>query len=161
MPAHLAGRRSQTLVAATLCAAIVLTALGFTAAAPAQSVRAIVQGRSIAEVESAVQALGGFVTHRFALIQAVSADMPESALGALRNRGLHVTLDTPVRAAGRPDANSSGFAEAVGATVPSAIPVGAFTENSTPDDSSDDPTPPFSSSGPTETGFVKPELLAP
>ncbi|MCZ7667632.1 MAG: S8 family serine peptidase [Chloroflexi bacterium] len=44
---------------------------------------------------------------------------------------------------------------------PYIITVGAFTDNYTPDDSSDDYITPFSGAGPTEVGFVKPDVVAP
>ncbi|RMD51906.1 MAG: hypothetical protein D6835_02740, partial [Candidatus Thermofonsia bacterium] len=44
---------------------------------------------------------------------------------------------------------------------PYVITVGAFTDNFTPADESDDYVTPFSSAGPTETGFVKPDVIAP
>ncbi|MEM7800742.1 MAG: S8 family serine peptidase, partial [Chloroflexota bacterium] len=44
---------------------------------------------------------------------------------------------------------------------PYVITVGAFTDNYTPEDGDDDYIPPFSSSGPTEVGFVKPDVIAP
>ena len=44
---------------------------------------------------------------------------------------------------------------------PYVITVGAFTDNYTPNDWSDDYLAPFSASGPTLDGFVKPDLIAP
>ncbi|MCA9956901.1 MAG: S8 family serine peptidase, partial [Anaerolineales bacterium] len=44
---------------------------------------------------------------------------------------------------------------------PFVITVGAFTDNFTPDDLSDDYVAPFSGAGPTEVGFVKPDVIAP
>ena len=44
---------------------------------------------------------------------------------------------------------------------PYAISVGAFTDNYTPLDASDDYIPPFSAAGPTLDGFVKPDIIAP
>ena len=44
---------------------------------------------------------------------------------------------------------------------PYAITVGAFTDNFTPEDWSDDYITPFSSAGPTLDGFVKPDIVAP
>ena len=44
---------------------------------------------------------------------------------------------------------------------PYVITVGAFTDNYTPDDWSDDYIAPFSAAGPTLDGFVKPDLVAP
>ena len=44
---------------------------------------------------------------------------------------------------------------------PYVITVGAFTDNYTPDDWSDDYLAPFSSAGPTLDAFTKPDLLAP
>lgn len=44
---------------------------------------------------------------------------------------------------------------------PYVITVGAFTDNFTPNDWSDDYVTPFSSAGPTLDGFVKPDLVAP
>ncbi len=44
---------------------------------------------------------------------------------------------------------------------PYVITVGAFTDNYTPNDWSDDYLAPFSASGPTLDGFVKPDLVAP
>lgn len=44
---------------------------------------------------------------------------------------------------------------------PYVITVGAFTDNFTPTDWSDDYVAPFSSAGPTLDGFAKPDLLAP
>src|SRR5690606_26426857 len=44
---------------------------------------------------------------------------------------------------------------------PFVITVGAYTDNFTPDDESDDYITPFSGAGPTETGFVKPDVVAP
>jgi len=55
--------------------------------------------------------------------------------------------------------------EAMTITVPGnnpyAITVGAFTDNYTPSDWSDDYVAPFSSAGPTLDGFGKPDLVAP
>ena len=55
--------------------------------------------------------------------------------------------------------------EAMSITVPGnnpyVITVGAFTDNFTPADWSDDYIAPFSSAGPTLDGFVKPDLVAP
>ncbi|HET8647876.1 MAG TPA: S8 family peptidase, partial [Vicinamibacteria bacterium] len=45
--------------------------------------------------------------------------------------------------------------------VPYVITVGAFTDNYTPDNSSDDRLTSFSSAGPTYDRFVKPEVVAP
>lgn len=45
--------------------------------------------------------------------------------------------------------------------VPYVITVGAFTDNYTPMDWSDDYIAPFSAAGPTLDGFVKPDLVAP
>ena len=75
--------RLHVVVAFALCAAVALAALGFAPAAPAKTVKVIVQGGSLADMESAVQAVGGVVTHRFTLITAVSADVPEAALSGL------------------------------------------------------------------------------
>jgi len=50
---------------------------------------------------------------------------------------------------------------AVPGNNPYAITVGAFTDNYTVDDWSDDYITPFSASGPTLDGFVKPDLIAP
>ncbi|MCB0015159.1 MAG: S8 family peptidase, partial [Anaerolineales bacterium] len=44
---------------------------------------------------------------------------------------------------------------------PFVITVGAFTDNFTPADMSDDYVAPFSGAGPTEMGFVKPDVIAP
>jgi serine protease AprX len=44
---------------------------------------------------------------------------------------------------------------------PYLITVGAFTDNYTPDDWSDDYITPFSAAGPTLDGFVKPDVIAP
>jgi serine protease AprX len=44
---------------------------------------------------------------------------------------------------------------------PFVITVGAFTDNFTPDDPSDDYLTPFSGAGPTEVGFVKPDVVGP
>ncbi|MCB8968669.1 MAG: S8 family serine peptidase [Ardenticatenaceae bacterium] len=44
---------------------------------------------------------------------------------------------------------------------PYVITVGAFTDNFTPDDWSDDYITPFSAAGPTLDGFVKPDVIAP
>ena len=44
---------------------------------------------------------------------------------------------------------------------PFVITVGAMTDNYTPQDSTDDYIPPFSATGPSETGFVKPDIVAP
>jgi len=44
---------------------------------------------------------------------------------------------------------------------PYAITVGAFTDNYTPSDWSDDYITPFSGAGPTLDGFAKPDLIAP
>ncbi|MCA9985941.1 MAG: S8 family serine peptidase, partial [Anaerolineales bacterium] len=44
---------------------------------------------------------------------------------------------------------------------PFVITVGAFTDNFTPADTSDDYITPFSGAGPTEMGFVKPDVVAP
>lgn len=44
---------------------------------------------------------------------------------------------------------------------PYVITVGAFTDNYTPNDWSDDYITPFSASGPTLDGFVKPDVVAP
>jgi len=56
-----------------------------------------------------------------------------------------------------PDPMSIG----VPGNTPYIITVGAFTDNYTPDDFSDDYIPPFSSTGPTLDAFVKPDLIAP
>ncbi len=45
--------------------------------------------------------------------------------------------------------------------TPYIITVGAFTDNYTPDDFSDDYIPPFSAAGPTLDAFVKPDVIAP
>jgi len=45
--------------------------------------------------------------------------------------------------------------------VPYVITVGAFTDNYTPCDFSDDYLAPFSSAGPTWDGFIKPDVIAP
>jgi len=50
---------------------------------------------------------------------------------------------------------------AVPGNNPYAITVGAFTDNYTVEDWSDDYITPFSASGPTLDGFVKPDLIAP
>jgi len=45
--------------------------------------------------------------------------------------------------------------------TPYIITVGAFTDNYTPDDFSDDYLPPFPATGPTLDAFVKPDVIAP
>lgn len=50
---------------------------------------------------------------------------------------------------------------AVPGNDPLVITVGAFTDHYTPEDDRDDYIPPFSATGPTEMGFVKPDVLAP
>lgn len=50
---------------------------------------------------------------------------------------------------------------AVPGNNPYAVTVGAFTDNYTVDDWNDDYITPFSASGPTLDGFVKPDLIAP
>ena len=45
--------------------------------------------------------------------------------------------------------------------VPYVITVGAMTDNFTPNDETDDRLASFSSAGPTQEGFVKPDLVAP
>jgi subtilisin family serine protease len=66
---------------------------------------------------------------------------------------------TVVAAAGNngPDAMTVG----VPGNNPYAITVGAFTDNFTPLDWSDDYITPFSAAGPTLDGFTKPDLVAP
>jgi serine protease AprX len=66
---------------------------------------------------------------------------------------------TVVVAAGNegPDALSIG----VPGNNPYVITVGAFTDNYTPEDWSDDFLAPFSAAGPTKDAFVKPDVLAP
>jgi len=66
---------------------------------------------------------------------------------------------TVVVAAGNdgPDPMSIG----VPGNTPYVITVGAFTDNFTPYDWSDDYITPFSAAGPTLDGFVKPDLVAP
>lgn len=66
---------------------------------------------------------------------------------------------TVVVAAGNsgPDAMTIG----VPGNNPYVITVGAFTDNYTPDDWSDDYLPPFSAAGPTFDAFTKPDVLAP
>jgi serine protease AprX len=66
---------------------------------------------------------------------------------------------TVVAAAGNdgPDAMSIG----VPGNNPYAITVGAFTDKFTPGDWKDDYITPFSASGPTLDGFVKPDVVAP
>ncbi|MBN1314745.1 MAG: S8 family serine peptidase, partial [Anaerolineales bacterium] len=49
----------------------------------------------------------------------------------------------------------------VPANVPYVITVGAFTDNYTPDDHTDDYIAPFSAAGPTWDGFIKPDVVAP
>ncbi len=49
----------------------------------------------------------------------------------------------------------------VPANTPYVITVGAFTDNYTPSDWSDDYITPFSAAGPTLDGFVKPDVVAP
>lgn len=44
---------------------------------------------------------------------------------------------------------------------PFVITVGAFTDNYTPTNMTDDYIPPFSGAGPSEAGFVKPDVIAP
>lgn len=44
---------------------------------------------------------------------------------------------------------------------PFVITVGAITDNFTPNDQSDDFIPPFSAAGPSESGFIKPDIIAP
>jgi serine protease AprX len=62
-------------------------------------------------------------------------------------------------------AAGNGGAEAMTIGVPGnnpyVITVGAFTDNHTPDDWSDDYLTPFSAAGPTLDAFTKPDLLAP
>jgi serine protease AprX len=50
---------------------------------------------------------------------------------------------------------------AVQGNDPFVITVGSFTDNYTPFDDSDDYVTPFSGAGPTEWGFVKPDVIAP
>lgn len=45
--------------------------------------------------------------------------------------------------------------------VPYVITVGAFTDNYTPEDYTDDTIAPFSAAGPTWDGFIKPDVIAP
>jgi serine protease AprX len=49
----------------------------------------------------------------------------------------------------------------VPANTPYVLTVGAFTDNYTPNDWSDDYITPFSAAGPTLDGFVKPDVVAP
>ncbi|RLC73504.1 MAG: hypothetical protein DRI81_15030 [Chloroflexi bacterium] len=53
------------------------------------------------------------------------------------------------------------FSVGVPGNTPYIITVGAFTDNRTPEDFSDDYIPEFSAAGPTLDAFVKPDLLAP
>jgi serine protease AprX len=58
---------------------------------------------------------------------------------------------------GGPDPMSIG----VPGNTPYIITVGTFTDNYTPDDFGDDYIAPFSATGPTLDGFVKPDVIAP
>ncbi len=66
---------------------------------------------------------------------------------------------TVVVAAG--NAGPSPMTIGVPANTPYVITVGAFTDNYTPSDWSDDYITPFSAAGPTLDGFVKPDVVAP
>jgi len=59
------------------------------------------------------------------------------------------------------NAGPGPFSVGVPANTPYVITVGAFTDNNTPEDFSDDFIPPFSAAGPTMDGFVKPDVIAP
>ncbi|MCI0397414.1 MAG: S8 family peptidase, partial [Chloroflexi bacterium] len=50
---------------------------------------------------------------------------------------------------------------AVPGNDPFIVTAGAFTDNFTPENESDDYVTPFSGAGPTEMGFVKPDVIAP
>lgn len=115
MKTYFSTHRFQIVIAVILCLAIGLSATGFATAVPVKNVSVILQGKSLAEMDGAVMSVGGVVTHRFTLIKAVAADVPETALGALRDLGLRVTLDAEVQSSGPSRIESSGFPEAVGA----------------------------------------------
>ncbi len=66
---------------------------------------------------------------------------------------------TVVVAAGNDGSNPMTIS--VPGNTPYVITVGAFTDNYTPNDWSDDYIAPFSSAGPTLDGFAKPDLVAP
>ena len=82
------------------------------------------------------------------------ADPINQAVEALWDAGIVV-----VAAAG--NAGPDPLTIAVPGNDPFIITVGAFTDNYTPEDESDDYITPFSGAGPTETGFVKPDVVAP
>ncbi|MEJ2748135.1 MAG: S8 family peptidase, partial [Anaerolineae bacterium] len=82
------------------------------------------------------------------------ADPINQAVEALWDAGIVV-----VAAAG--NAGADPMTIAVPGNDPFVITAGAFTDNFTPDDESDDYIAPFSGAGPTETGFVKPDVVAP
>jgi len=66
---------------------------------------------------------------------------------------------TVIAAAG--NTGSDAMTITVPGNNPYVVTVGAFTDNYTPDDWSDDYIAPFSSAGPTLDGFSKPDLVAP
>lgn len=82
------------------------------------------------------------------------ADPINQAVEALWNAGIVV-----VAAAGNEGPDPMTIAAP--GNDPFVITVGAFTDNFTPDDPSDDYVTPFSGAGPTEVGFVKPDVVAP
>ena len=82
------------------------------------------------------------------------ADPLDMAVTALWARGLTVVV-----AAG--NTGPGPMTISVPGNNPYAITVGAFTDNYTPFDWSDDYLAPFSGSGPTLDGFVKPDVVAP
>ncbi|MCA9978267.1 MAG: S8 family peptidase, partial [Anaerolineales bacterium] len=82
------------------------------------------------------------------------ADPINQAVEALWDAGIVVVV-----ASG--NGGSAPMTVAVPGNDPFVITVGAFTDNFTPEDESDDYLAPFSGAGPTETGFVKPDVIAP
>ena len=82
------------------------------------------------------------------------ADPLDQAVEALWDAGIVV-----VTAAG--NSGPDPLTIAAPGNDPYVITVGSFTDNYTVDDASDDYLTPFSGAGPTETGFVKPDVVAP
>ncbi|MBI3359929.1 MAG: S8 family serine peptidase [Chloroflexi bacterium] len=82
------------------------------------------------------------------------ADPLSRAVTALWSRGIVVVVAAGNGGPGPMTIGVPGY-------NPYAITVGAFTDNYTPADGSDDYLAPFSAAGPTTDGFVKPDLIAP
>jgi subtilisin family serine protease len=100
------------MISKTVFSALAVASLAFgtsQASQPESESSYIIQGASLETVTSAVLAVDGEITHELGIINAVAATLSEDERVALESRGdLHITLDSAVEVAGKPDGGPKG-----------------------------------------------------